>query len=89
MANYLYNIPLFIQVFLAIIAYASNTGGKMDNLVGQLIIVIAAVIIVPEMFKKLKISGSTVMLGVFIAVAAYIFFSKGGVQTVIASIMGR
>jgi high-affinity Fe2+/Pb2+ permease len=61
----------------------------MDSLIGQLIIVIAAVIVVPEIFRKLKISGSTVMLGVFIAVAAYVFFSKGGVQMVIASIMGR
>ena len=61
----------------------------MDSLFGQLIVVIVAVIIVPEIFKKLKISGSTVTLGVFIAVAAYVFLSKGGVQTVIASIMGR
>jgi hypothetical protein len=61
----------------------------MDSLIGQLIIVVAAVIIVPEIFKKLKISGSTITLGVFIAVTVYVFLSKGGVKTVIASIMGR
>jgi len=65
-----------------------QTGGKMDSLIGQLIIVIAAVIIVPEIFRKLKISGSTITFGIFIAVIVYVFLSKGGVQTVIASIMG-
>lgn len=60
----------------------------MDSLIGQLIIVIAAVIIVPEIFRKLKISGSTITFGIFIAVIVYVFLSKGGVQTVIASIMG-
>ena len=42
----------------------------MDSLIGQLIVVTAAVIIVPEIFKNLKINGYMIAIGVFIAVAA-------------------